>query len=197
MDLDRFLNLTAAVFGGMGSIYVLKALALLSPNIIERLSRTYVGFNIAQIDSIAAQKADSIVGMVLVALALVIAIVNFAFVPSSQPIRVGNWGVSIALVGALAGVVYVSLFFVGDAIRRSEKRAVCRLIATEEVGELLESKRLPEGAVGSLRAWARILLEMQVDDSEPPQQLLRRVAKELGLNIPEGFDFSDVEKPAR
>jgi hypothetical protein len=34
MDLERFLNLLAAVFGGVGSIYVLKALASLSPNLI-------------------------------------------------------------------------------------------------------------------------------------------------------------------
>jgi hypothetical protein len=72
-----------------------------------------------------------------------------------------------------------------------------RLIATDRLNKLFESKRLPASEVGSLRAWAGISFEMPVDDSEPPRQLLERLAKELGLNVPTGFDFSDVEKSAR
>jgi hypothetical protein len=89
MELDRFLNLVATVFGGIGSIYVLKAIASLSPNLIERLSRTYVSFSAAQIDSLAAQKADSIVGIVLLLIALVIAVLNLAFVPPF--VRLFDW----------------------------------------------------------------------------------------------------------
>ena len=96
MELDRFLNLVATVFGGIGSIYVLKAIASLSPNLIERLSRTYVSFSAAQIDSLAAQKADSIVGIVLLLIALVIAVLNLAFVPPF--VRLFDWCTAIAPV---------------------------------------------------------------------------------------------------
>jgi hypothetical protein len=195
MELDRFLNLVATVFGGIGSIYVLKAIASLSPNLIERLSRTYVSFSAAQIDSLAAQKADSIVGIVLLLIALVIAVLNLAFVPPF--VRLFDWCTAIALVVSLAGVACICLVFVRNAIRRNQKLAVGRLITTQVLNELFESKRLPASAPRSLRVYARTLLDMPVDDSESPRQLLERLAKQVGLSIPDGFDFSEVEKPAR
>jgi len=195
MDLDRFLNLVATVFGGMGSIYVLKAIASLSPDLIARPSSTYIGFSSPQIDSLATQKADNIVGILLVVIALFIAVLNLAFVPSG--VRFVEWWMALALVAVLVGGVYISLFFVRDAIRRRQKRSVCRLIATERVNSLFKSKRLPASEVGSLLVWARTLLEMAVDDSESPRQVLQRVAEKVGLNVPDGFDFSEVDKTAR
>jgi hypothetical protein len=194
MELDRFLNLLATVLGGMGSIYVLKALASLSPNLIARLSSTYIGFSPVQIDSLARQKADNIVGIVLVLIALVIAILNLAFVPSDVRF-IEERIVAVTLVAALAAVIYVALFFVGNAVRQSEKLTVGRLIATDALNRLLKRKRLPVSEVGSLRAYALTLLEMQIDESEPPRQVLQRLAKELDLIIPDGFDFSEVERP--
>lgn len=95
MDLDRFLNLVATVFGGMGSIYVLKAIASLSPDLIACLSSTYIGFSSPQIDSLTTQKADNIVGIVLVVIALFIAVLNLAFVPSG--VRFVEWWMALAL----------------------------------------------------------------------------------------------------
>jgi hypothetical protein len=196
VDLERFFNLVATVFGALGSIYVLKSIAFSSPELIAALSSTYIGFSSPQIDSLAKQKADNIVGIVLVVIALVITGFNLAFVPSAVPF-VERRTCVVGLVFALAVVLYICLSFVSDVIRRREKLKVGRLIATERLNWLFENKRLPASEVGSLRAWAGISLEMPVDDSEPPRQLLERLAKELGLNVPTGFDFSDVEKPAR
>jgi hypothetical protein len=56
MDLDGFLNLLASVFGAMGSIYVLKGIAALSPDLVERLSRSYWDFSAAQIDSLRKRR---------------------------------------------------------------------------------------------------------------------------------------------
>jgi hypothetical protein len=76
VDLERFFNLVATVFGALGSIYVLKSIAFSSPELIAALSSTYIGFSSPQIDSLAKQKADNIVGIVLVVIALVITGLN-------------------------------------------------------------------------------------------------------------------------
>src|SRR5262245_14237729 len=107
MELDRFLNLLATVFAAIGSIYVLTAIASLSPDLIARLSSTYVGFSLVQIDSLAKQKADSIVGIALLAFALLIAVLNSAFVPPC--VRFVDWWTSISLVGALAVAAVICL----------------------------------------------------------------------------------------
>jgi hypothetical protein len=191
MELDRFLNLLATVFGGIGSIYVLKAIASLSPDLIARLSSTYVTFSLVQIDSLAKQKADSTIGIALLAFALLIAVVNSAFVPPS--VRFVDWCTAIALVAGLAIVAVVCLALVGRAIHRSQKRAVGRLITKDWLQKRFESKRLTMGDVPSLRVYAHTVLELPVADSESSRQLLERVATAVGVDVPEGFDFTGVD----
>jgi hypothetical protein len=46
--------------------------------------------------------------------------------------------------------------------------------------------------VPSLRVYAETLLPMVVEHSKPPRQLLQRLANEVGLNIPDAFDFPEA-----
>jgi len=195
MDLDRFLNLLASIFGAMGSLYVLKGIAGLTPNLMERLSRTYWDFSTTHIDSLAAQKADSIVGMVLVVVAITMAVVSLAAVPPG--IRAfGSRGLALALAASLAGVVYVSLVLIGGAIKSNQRLAVGRIITTSALSDLFERGRLTNGDIPSLRVYARDLLELQVDEREQPRQMLGRLADAVGKKVPPNFDFSEVETRA-
>lgn len=196
MDLDRFLNLLAALFGAMGSIYVLKGIARLSPDLAERLSQTYWGFSPAQMDSLTAQKADSIVGIILVVIALAITIFNLAVVPSHVPIFPRR-AVAVAVAVALAAVSFIVLEFSGEAIHRHQRLAVGRIVMTQLLQNLFKSNRLPASEVGSLRDQARTFLGMTVKESESPRSLLNRLAAQVGLQVPKEFDFSEVEKPNR
>jgi hypothetical protein len=134
MELDRFLNLLAAVFGAFGSIYVLKAIASLSPDLTMRLSSSYVGFNPPQIESLAKQNADSNVGIALLAFALIIAVVNLAFVPTS--VRFIEWRYAMALVAALTGIAWIALTLISNGIYRKHKLAVGRLWTKQRLEEL-------------------------------------------------------------
>ena len=193
MDLDRFLNLLAAVFGAMGSIYTLKGVAALSPNLIERLSSTYWNFSSAQIDALTGQKADAMVGIVLVIIALVIAIANLAIVPTG----IGMFerrGVAIAMVAVLSGASYLALAFAGQAVHRHERLAVGRVITHKALSELFKTRKLPASEVGSLKVYGRTLLDLKIEDSESPRTIVHRLATEVGLQVPDNFDFSEVEK---
>lgn len=192
MDLDRFLNLLASAFGALGSIYVLKAIATLSPNLIERLSRTYYDFSVAQIDSLTSQKADSIVGIALVVVALAIAVVTNAAVPSG--IRMfEKWGVAVALAVALSAVAYVTLAFAGTAIQRHQRLAVGRVITAQALKDLFERGQVRDYDVPSLRVHATQLLNLQATEGEPARSLVSRLAKEVGATMPNSLDFSAVE----
>jgi len=192
MGLDRFLNLLAAVFGAMGSIYVLKGIAAQSPDLIGRQSGSYWGFNAAQIKALTAQKADAVVGIVLVIFALVIAIVNIALVPSDMHMF-DRRAIGIALVAVLSGAVYITLAFSGAAIQRHEKVAVGRIITAELLDELFKTGKLPASQIGSLKVYGRTLLGMEIHDSELPRNILSRVANEVGREVPENLDFPEIE----
>jgi hypothetical protein len=193
MDLDRFLNLLASVFGAMGSIYTLKSVAALSPNLIERLSRTYWDFSPTQIDALTSQKADAIVGIVLVIIALVIAIANLAIVPNG----IGMFdrrGVALALVAVLCGALYLAVAFAGQAVHRHQRLAVGRLITHQMLSELFSKGKLPANEVGSLKAYGRTLLDLTIEDSESPRTIVHRLAAEVNVQVPDHLDFSEVEK---
>lgn len=192
MDLDRFLNLIAALLGAVGAVYVLKSVAALSPDVIERLSRTYWDFSVGQIDSITAQKADAIVGIALVLLASAIGITNEAFVPESIRLRQSRSG-ALFLAGALAVVAYFVLAVAGSAVQAHQKRAVVHAIVSKDLSDLLAAGKLPTGSLSTLRVYAHDLLGLSVSTDESARSLLNRVAQEVGFVVPENLDYSEVE----
>lgn len=196
MDLDQFLNLLAAIFGAMGSIYVLKAIATLSPNLIEHLSRTYYGFSIAQIDSLTSQKADSMVGIALVSVALAIVVITNAAVPSGIQMFEQR-GVSVVLAAALSAIAYVTLAFAGSAIQKQQRLAVGRIITAQSLGELFQRGQVRDHDVPSFRVYANQLLGISADESEAARSLIGRLAKEVGVAVPDSLDFSTVEVNVR
>lgn len=195
MDLDRFLNLIAALLGAVGAVYVLKSVAALSPDVIERLSRTYWDFSVAQIDSITAQKADAIVGIALVLLASAIGITNEAFVPEGIRLRQSR-SRALFLAGALAVVAYFVLAVAGSAVQAHQKRAVVHAIVSKDLSELLAAGKLPTGSLSTLRVYAHDLLGLSESTDESARALLTKVAKEVGFVVPENLDYSEVEPQA-
>lgn len=160
---------------------------------MERLSRTYYSFSVPQISSLASQKADSIVGVVLIVTALILALVNIAFVPSDVK-AFDRRGVALALAAALVAMVYIAIVPIGHGVYRHQKLAIGRVIVGEYVDRLLKEKRLDKSEAPLLQVYARQLLELEVDAGQTPRQILGRLANAVGKALPEDFDFSDVEK---
>ena len=190
MDLFRFLNLLATVFGTLGSIYVLKAFIDLSPDLIDRLSQTVWDVSTAQVDSLTKQRADRIVGAIFVLIAFVLALVNLAFVPNGITVFGGNIGLALALAASIAGVAYVTLYFIGDACQKDQRRAVARLIVTRDLEGIFVKKQLTKADIPTLKFDAQTWLGMQLKDADPPGVLLQRMAGEVGKPIPPDFDAS-------
>ena len=194
MDLDRFLGLVAAVFGALGSIYVLKGIAALSPNLIERMARSNWGFSVAQIDALTAQKADSMVGIVLIAVALAISVVTIAAVP--EGIRLfEHRGLAVAVAAALAGTAYIALVFAGGAIHRHQRLVVGKIITAQQLTKIFERGTVQNYDPASLRVHADQLLGLSAPADEAPEALIKRLAAEVGLSVPESLDYSRVLTP--
>jgi len=72
MLIDRFASIIAAILGLTGVMFVLKGVSRLSPDLIAKVSQTYLDFNITQIQNLASQKADFVTGAVLVLIACLV-----------------------------------------------------------------------------------------------------------------------------
>jgi hypothetical protein len=186
MDLDRFLNLLAATMGAMGSLYVLKGLAGLSPHLIERLSRTYFDFSSAQINALTAQKADSIVGIILVLVAFCLAAATLALVPMGRQF-VDSHVTGVAVVGTIATCTWLILHWAAKWIKSRQKLAVGMLITRQGLEQMLESGRLGPHDAHTLRVYSETLLNMKVHESEAPEVLFERLAKRVGMSIQADF----------
>ena len=82
MELSKFLSLLATCLGLGGSIFLAKGIVGLNPKAILRLASPNSRFAYApeQIDSMAGQKVDALVGVVIIFLAFLIQVGSLVFV---------------------------------------------------------------------------------------------------------------------
>ena len=79
MRLDRLLTLISSFFGFIGTLFMAKGVFEMSPDVMAKLSSTYLGFNRFNVENLASLKADLLVGVILVSFAFGISMLPFLF----------------------------------------------------------------------------------------------------------------------
>lgn len=192
MDLDKFLNLLATIFGTLGAIYVMLSVLAMSPELMLRQTQTYWDFSVPQIEALASQKAENLAGFVFVVIAFVLATITIAFVPDGVRVFESKW-LALALAAVLAGGLYATLHFVSQGIARHQKLAIGKIVTSQYLDQVISRGRLEVADNGSLLFYARELLALNVLPDEPTRSLMQRVATEVGKTLPSGLDYSAVE----
>jgi hypothetical protein len=188
MTLEQFLTLLAAILGAIGSIYVLKSILRLTPEVTERLSAPIYHHNPYKIDSLSAQKAEGVVGTSLIVFALCIAIMNAAITPSNIAIFPNRLH-AILIAIALAAIIYLLSVLVGKAVDSCHRRTVAHIIIAQTLDKLVKSNNAPDYEIKSLRYLSDKYLDLNPKTSETPRDLLRSIAKEVGRTLPESIQI--------
>jgi hypothetical protein len=192
MDLDKFLNLLATIFGAFGAIYVMLSILAMSPELMLRQTQTYWDFSTPQIEALASQKADNVAGFVFVVIAFVLATITIAFVPDGVRVFPSKW-LALALAAVLAGGLYATLHFVSQGISRHQKLAIGKIVTSRYLDQVISRGRMEVADSMSLPVYARELLELNVPPGESIRWLMQRVATEVGKALPPDLDYSAVE----
>jgi hypothetical protein len=191
VNLDKFLNLMATIFGALGSIYVMAAIIGMSPELMERQTQSQWDFSVSQMEALASQKGDNAAGFVFVVIAFVLAAGTLAFVP--EGVRVfQKRGVALALAAILSGGVYVTLHFLSQGISRHQKFAMARITTLRALDELVRRHKVETWDASSFRVYAD-LLDIEAPPGEPARSLLERIAARAGRVLPSDLDYSAVE----
>ena len=193
MSLDQFLNLLATIFGAVGSIYVLKSILRLTPEITERLSANMYGHNPNVIDSLSAQKAESVVGTGLIVIALSIALVNAMVMPSNIVVH-GNRPYAIFFGIVLSVIVYLLLLTIGNVVNSHHRLATARIIAAKTLDRLFKNSSVPNNEIKSLRYLNDRYLHLELSPDRTSKDLLQLIAKDVGRTVPEGIQI-ESESP--
>ena len=192
MELDKFLNLMATVFGALGAVYVMLGILAMSPELMERQTHSYLDFSIPQIEALANQKAENVAGFVFVVVAFVLAATTLAFVPDGVR-AFESKTVALGLAAVLAGGLYVTLHFVSQGIYRYQKLAMGEIITSRYLDQIAQRGRLEQSDSTNLPIYARALLDLEVPTGESVRSLLERVAAKIGKTAPPELDYSAVE----
>ena len=162
MEIKRFLNLCAAGIGALGSIYVLKSFLSLTPTATARLAQSGWGFTIPIIDSVSAQRAESIAGAGAFLLALLLAIAAIADMGSGFVLR-GSHGTAFGVAGVLVGAVWLCLHSIAGWLRKRHNEAARLVILTEAFDDVVSWKKFGSAYIDSVRQSATALFGMRFD----------------------------------
>lgn len=191
MELDKFINLLATIFGTFGAIYVMIGILNMTPEIMEKQTHSSWDFSLPQIENMAKQKADSIAGFVFIICAFVFTLINIVFVPSDIEVF-KNKVLALLLASILAGVVFISLNYISSGIYKNQKMAVCKIITSKLFDRIIEKGSLDINYSQSLEVYAEKLLELKISDYQNSKDLFYKVGEVLNKDIPATLDFSQL-----
>lgn len=193
MTLEQFLTFFATILGAIGSIYVLKSILRLTPEVTERVSATIYGHNPNQIDSLSTQKAEGVVGASFIVFALFIAIINTAISPPNIDIFPNRLN-AILIAFVLSAIVYLIMVRVSRVVDLRHRRTVALIIITQKLDILFKGNNVSDNDIKSLRYLSDKYLNLNPKTSKTPSDLLRSITKEVGLTLPEGIQIGDERK---
>lgn len=182
MEIERFLNLCAAGIGALGSIYVLKSFLSLTPTATARLAQSGWGFTIPIIDSVSAQRAESIAGAGAFLLALLLAIAGIASAGSDLVLR-GSKLMAFATAALAVGAVWLCLHFIAGWLRKRHNEAARLVILTETFDHVVTRKNFESAYIDSVSQSATALFGMSFKGLSR-LDMMRSVAAKVGRTVP-------------
>lgn len=188
MNLDKFLNLLATIFGSLGGIYVMLSIMAMSPELIFEQAKSWNDFSKPHLEALASQKAENIAGFVFIVIAFALAFVTIAFVPDGVRLFESRW-LALALAAVLTGGLYTTLHFVSQAIYLHQRQAIYKIAASQCLDRLVN--RNPCDAE-DIVFYAQ-LLELKIVPDESMRSLTQRIANAVGKILPPDLDYSAVE----
>jgi hypothetical protein len=192
MELSKFFSLLATCLGLGGSIFLAKGIVGLSPNGMLRLTSPYsrLAYAPEQIDSMAGQKADALVGVVIIFLAFLIQGGALVFVEDGTVLFKAGWtGVCIALVATL--ILMVIFSFVDKIFQNHTKLAIGKIAIRDYCADRFNGMIDPVNAK-SLETMSQQLLNMSRETAETKVDFIKRIAKYVDWKISKETDFSRI-----
>ncbi len=194
MLIDRFASVVSAILCFSGVMFVLKGVARLSPDLIAKVSQTYLEFNVTQIQNLASQKADFVTGAILVLIACLIQTSTLLFVREPFPVFDDYW---YAAGLAVATGVLVMIVFVGvnrGMTHHYQERAKFSLAKSYFQVVLKQDPILPQH-LKTTEDVAASLFGIEKEPDESDKDFLNRLAKRFEISLPKELHLEEEHSP--
>jgi hypothetical protein len=148
------------------------------------LAQSGWGFTLPIIDSLSAQRAESIVGAIAFLFALLLGIASIAFVPQGV-VAFGSKACAVAAAAVIVAAVTLSLLFVARWLRTKHNEASRLAILSETFDRFVKERKFDAAYIDGLRQTAVALFQAHLSDSDTPVHIVQSVATKLGRTLPD------------
>jgi len=188
MELAKFLNLCAILFGITAVLFLSKALFMSAEQILRTTYHySSMGWpSVAIISDKAGQKADTIASIILVSFVLVLQLCSLFIKEGISFPSTWQKGVVIAII--FVGVVSVVVHKIDVCARKSFELEIKMLAAGDRIKYYFERSSGP--LYLDVEAIAKQYFDFSKKDDEDNPSFVKRFAFFLGYRIPEDADFS-------
>jgi hypothetical protein len=192
--IDRFASVVSAILGFTGVMFVLKGVARLSPDLIAKVSQTYLEFNVTQIQNLASQKADFVTGAILVLIACLIQTSTLLFVREPFLIFDNYWHAAGLAVSTSVFMIIVFFGVNRGMTKHYQERAKFSLARSYFQVVLKQDPILPQH-LKTTEDVAASLFGIEKEPDESDKDFLNRLAKRFEISLPKELHFEAERSP--
>jgi hypothetical protein len=194
MLIDRFVNILSAILGLTGLMFVLKGVSRLSPDLIAKVSQTYLDFNITQIQNLASQKADFVSGAALVLIACLIQTCALLIIREPFMIFDDYWYAAGLAVVTSAFMVIVFFGVNRGLSKHYQERAKFSLARSYFQTVLKQDPILPQH-LKTTEDVAASLFGIEKEPAESGKDFLNRLAQRFDISLPQELHLEEEHSP--
>ena len=192
--IDRFASIISAILGVTGVMFVLKGVSRLSPDLIAKVSQTYLEFNITQIQNLASQKADFVTGAVLVLIACIIQTTALLFLREPFLIFEDYWHAA-GLAVATSVLIMIVFFGVNRGMSKHYQEQAKFSLARSYFQAVLKQDPILTQHLKTTEDVASSLFGIKKEPDESGKEFLNRLAKRFEISLPGELHVEEEHSP--
>jgi hypothetical protein len=194
MLIDRFASILSAILGLGGVMFVLKGVFRLSPDLIAKVSQTYLEFNVTQIQNLASQKADFVTGAVLVLIACSIQACVLLLLREPFQIFEDHWQAA-ALAVATSAVLLLVFFGVNQGMSKHYQDRAKFSLAKSYFQTVFQQDPILSQHLKTTEDVAAALFGIEKSPEESGKEFLNRIARRFDISLPKELHLEEERSP--
>ena len=175
-------------------MFVLKGVARLSPDLIAKVSQTYLEFNVTQIQNLASQKADFVTGAVLVLIACLIQTGALLFLREPFLIFEDYWHAA-GLAVATSVIIVIVFFGVNRGMSKHYQEQAKFSLAKSYFQAVLKQDPILSQHLKTTEDVAASLFGIEKEPDESGKEFLSRLAKRFDIFLPRELHLEEERSP--
>jgi len=191
MQIDRLVSIIAVIVGFAGSLFLLKGVLRLTPDIMAKLSQAYMGYNISMVKNVSSQKADIMSGAILVLIAF--SLEAFRLILIREPFTVfDNFWLGTCIAGALALLIIGVLFAVNVGLTAKYENATKRELVKFYLQKHLADGQVNRNELKSIEQNSKSLLGIERKEQETGVEFIHKIAKLVDIQVPPDIQVEEL-----